>query len=300
MRTTGNPSVDAALQTLLASRQFYFADLYTFTLSNGSVQYVTSIDVPLTWDVVNQTATGAGAKIFTSTGLLLTRNKLTWERGISVDELDITVACRTATIGSLSWIAAAVNGGLDGAWCELDRLFLNPSIAGAGSLCLFYGPVTDVDPVSRTSMVIKVRDILDLLSQQWPINLVLPNCCWQLYGAGCTLAKASYGTWGTVASGSALTMCQTNLTQPDQYFNNGVITFTSGPLSGLFRTIQWYDNANGQVYPAVPFPSVPAAGVTFNIWPGCDHTLGAYGCGKFGNQANWRGFPYVPVPETSV
>jgi hypothetical protein len=32
-----------------------------------------------------------------------------------------------------------------------------------------------------------------------------------------------------------------------------------------------------------------------NNAPGCDHTTGAAGCGKFNNVANFGGFPYIPT-----
>lgn len=38
----------------------------------------------------------------------------------------------------------------------------------------------------------------------------------------------------------------------------------------------------------------------FTAYPGCDKTNGSGGCAKFANTARFKGFPFVPVPETAV
>jgi hypothetical protein len=60
------------------------------------------------------------------------------------------------------------------------------------------------------------------------------------------------------------------------------------------------DSAPGTVSLIAPFPTAPASGDAFQIYPGCDKTLDANGCAKFANTARFRGFPYVPSPETAV
>ena len=48
-----------------------------------------------------------------------------------------------------------------------------------------------------------------------------------------------------------------------------------------------------------PLQSVPAAGDSFTVYFGCDHTPGT--CqSKFNNLANFRGFPYVPPPQMAI
>ena len=47
----------------------------------------------------------------------------------------------------------------------------------------------------------------------------------------------------------------------------------------------------------MPLPNVPAVGDTFSVFPGCDKTKTTC-AGKFSNIARFRGFPFVPVPET--
>lgn len=47
-----------------------------------------------------------------------------------------------------------------------------------------------------------------------------------------------------------------------------------------------------------PLPALPAPGDTFTAYQGCDYTLAT--CrSKFANEANFRGFPFVPAPEAA-
>ena len=48
----------------------------------------------------------------------------------------------------------------------------------------------------------------------------------------------------------------------------------------------------------IALPAAPSAGDTFTCYPGCDRAL--LTCtNKFGNQVNFRGYPYIPSPESA-
>jgi hypothetical protein len=89
------------------------ADLYTFTLIDGTVERYTSIDEDITWN----------GDVYYSKGLLLERSTITQKRGVEVDELEIDAKPVDATIGGIGWLAAVRNGALDGAQVKLQRLF---------------------------------------------------------------------------------------------------------------------------------------------------------------------------------
>ena len=75
------------------------------------------------------------------------------------------------------------------------------------------------------------------------------------------------------------------------WFNDGVITFTSGALNGKGYEIKTWDGTTLKLY--LPMPVQPAASDTFTIEPGCDHTTGD--CqNKFANIVNFRGEPFIP------
>jgi uncharacterized phage protein (TIGR02218 family) len=47
-----------------------------------------------------------------------------------------------------------------------------------------------------------------------------------------------------------------------------------------------------------PLPLVPSAGDAFTAYPGCDKTQ-ATCTTKFANLGAFRGFPFIPQPETA-
>lgn len=82
------------------------------------------------------------------------------------------------------------------------------------------------------------------------------------------------------------------------YFSQGVITFTSGPDSGLSRWVTQYFGG-GQLTVVPGLPSAPVTGNTFTIVSGCDKQASTC-IGKFRNLIHFGGFPYVPNPEQGL
>jgi uncharacterized phage protein (TIGR02218 family) len=283
MRTASAPLI----AFLASATEFLMADLYTITLADGTISRYANVDIDI----------GFGGYTYSSKGLLLTRGPITIVRGLEVDILKVTVVPTTALIGGIPWLQAAVNGALDGASVMLKRLFLSDPETPVDVITLFLGNVSDIDPAGRTSMEINVASLLERLGSQWPYNTYQPQCGWVVYGGGCGLTRASWTVAGTVAAGSTASLINTTLAQASGYFDRGVIAFTSGACTGSRRTIKSY--ASGAVSVALPLPAVPSAGDTFTIYPGCDHSLDTC-TNKFSNEANFRGFPFVPVPEEGI
>ena len=86
----------------------------------------------------------------------------------------------------------------------------------------------------------------------------------------------------------------------DNYFNLGVVVAQTA--TGFERrAVQDFAVAGGIGYitVAIPFSGAPVGGSTFTIYPGCDrsHTT----CnGRFSNLSHYRGYPYVPRPESGA
>lgn len=79
------------------------------------------------------------------------------------------------------------------------------------------------------------------------------------------------------------------------YFNQGVITFTSGANNGVEASVIGYEG-DGTVHLLVSLPAIPAASDTFSIVPGCDKQLVT--CAeKFNNLIHIACTPFVPTPE---
>lgn len=82
------------------------------------------------------------------------------------------------------------------------------------------------------------------------------------------------------------------------YFDDGVMTMTSGASSGFSREIKSY--VPGQFSQQLPFPFGVEVGDTYSATPGCSKDLFT-GCrDKFDNVVNFRGFPYLPGTDKIV
>lgn len=66
----------------------------------------------------------------------------------------------------------------------------------------------------------------------------------------------------------------------------------------LKRTVKSYDPASGFTF-VLPLPVAPSAGDTISMFAGCDKTLATCRA-KFNNAGRFRGYPWVPNPETAA
>lgn len=280
----GNTTLNNLLNT---SRQIYMADLYTVTTVAGAIYRYTSADTGLT----------VGGNVFLSS-LKIKRGRIRRAVGLEVDTLDITVyPAASDLIGGTPFLTALRTGALDGATLLLERAYMATwGDTSPGTLIQFIGRVSE-SRFGRTEAKIKIKSDLELLNIQMPHNLYQPGCVHSLYDSGCGLVKASYGAASAVLAGSTASMLLCGLTQAAAYFDQGTITCNSGANSGVTRTVKSY--TPGVVNLSYPLPIAPSVSDAFTAYPGCDKTQ-ATCTGKFNNVVNFRGFPYVPVPETAL
>lgn len=277
---------------LNSSTQFVMADLFTFTLASGIVLRYTSADIDIPY---------AGS-IYSARGPLFKRGQVRTVLGLEVDTLDITVYASvnddTHLLSGLPFIPAALQGALDGASVELRRAFMSDwSQPPVGAVVLFSGRVSDMSG-KRSELNFNVKSDLELLNTKLPRNIYQAGCLHTLYDTGCGASKTSRLVSASVASSEgAGRLINTYLPHPTGWFDQGVLTFTSGPNAGVQRTVKSF---NGGVFHfALPLPNTSVAGDGFQVYPGCDKTQGT--CqSKFNNLARFRGFPYVPAPETTT
>jgi uncharacterized phage protein (TIGR02218 family) len=209
-----------------------------------------------------------------------------------------------ATVLGSPFLSAVLAGIFDGAELTLERAFMPQyGDTSAGTVIMFVGRVAEID-CGRSLATFTVNSHLELLNLNLPRNLWQAGCVNILGDAACGVNLASYAMSGAAASGSSASAVLAALIQATGYFDQGKIAFTSGANAGLSRGIKtWVAGSGGTpgtVALIAPCPTAPAAGDAFQITPGCDKTLDANGCAKFANIARFRGFPYVPAPETAV
>jgi len=288
-------AASAGLISLLNSgQQLQVADLYTLTLYDGTVLRYTSADLDIT----------VGGNTYSSTGPKAKRGKTSQKIGLQVDSLTLEVyPAQTDLVKGLPFLAFATAGGLDGAYFALDYCFMGPAGWGdtsLGTLPWFMGRVSETD-VSRTSCTLKINSDVELLSQMLPRNVYQDGCVHTLYDSGCTLIKATYTVSGTTAVSSTQSLVYASgFAQATGYFDLGVLTFTSGANNGSTHAIKTYTTGSpGSFLLNYPLSNAPAAGDTFTVYPGCDK-LQTTCTSKYNNLANFRGYPYIPVPEASM
>jgi uncharacterized phage protein (TIGR02218 family) len=149
-------------------------------------------------------------------------------------------------------------------------------------------------------MEFTVNSFSELLNLDFPRNVYESGCPFVLYGAGCCVNKTGFTFNGTIASSpvpNTFAVTVSGVGQADHYFDNGVLLFGSGVLSGLTMTVKsWIGNV---LTPFIPLPSAPAPGDTITLFAGCDRTYPTC-VSKFANGAHFGGQPFIPIPDTML
>lgn len=292
--------ISSALRALLSgTNRIWTCDLYSITLLTGQVLRYNSTDIDVPWS--------GNTWLGTKPGLVMERSKMKQTVGVSVDQLQVDCyPSDDVVIGSNRFLDLAINGGLDGAILQLDRAYA-PDLAATGVPVItgiipkrFYGRIGELT-ASASKVTMMVKSDLELLNVQMPRVVYQPPCSHSLYDAGCTLAKSAFTSSGTITASSSLTNFTTSgLTAANGYYNLGVLIFETGPNAGLSRYIQTYQLSAGAIKILFPLPVDPQPGDTFTIYPGCDKTFAMCSSSKFSNDQNFRGFEFVPNPETAL
>ncbi len=291
-------SASAATLAILATGQYRYAELYDFTLTDGSHVYLTTSDANLTVGVTTY-----------DSRILIRRQSLTQKIGLEAQTLELDMWPREIDVGAPSFAGftlqvAAQIGVLDYARVLFSKLFLSSwSDTSPGAVTWFSGVVNNVT-AGRNNVRVVIDDDLAQLNVAMPKNIVQSGCIYTTYDTGCGLNVASFTVSGAVSGTPTKTAFNTSLTQVNGYFDLGILTFTSGPNSGLQVLVKSYLNASGAIRLVKPLATAPAAGNTFTIYPMCKKTQAACANNNtalgpaFNNLGRFRGAPYVPVPET--
>lgn len=296
-------SASAATLALLSSGFYALEELYDITLPSGQVYHFTNGQVTRTASIYSP----AAGPFTYQTGLTIKRGTITNKCGSQGGNMKLTISPQADSpnapvlINGYPFLQACRLGFFDGATIQMSKLFMDPNTfdTSPGAVGWFKGSAQDVQ-AGRLSAQITVDDYLALLgNQQMPRQLFGVGCFHQVYDAGCTLLKSAFTVAGHVTSVTDGAHFGSNLTQADDYFDLGVITFTSGVNNGFGASVSSYKNASGALVLRLPFPTPPAVGDTFSIYPGCD--LQQSTCSsKFNNLPHFSGQPYIPEASTVV
>jgi uncharacterized phage protein (TIGR02218 family) len=273
---------------LQTATEIRMADLYTITLKSGTVLRYT------TWDA-NLLVLG---NMFLTGPPHISRSAIEEKTGMDVATLDLTIESSLSdTLNGAPVLQAIGQGLFDGADFRIDRLFMDSNSAQIGMVARFSGFIGQVDELTRNSAKIIVNAATAYLNMQLPSIILQPGCTNTLFDPRCGLSKATFAANLVVQAGSSVNKIITTSVQPDTYFDNGQLVFTSGANNGMVKAVRQF--TGGVIYFNSPLPFAPNTGDSFTAYPGCDKTQ-ATCTGKFNNLANFEGFPYVPAPETAI
>lgn len=274
----------------LNSREpFLRANLLTLTLASGTVVRLTDYDVPVV---------SANLGTFNHQGPLFKRSNLTHRKGVEVDSMTLTVTPDPADLlGPTPWLRSIRAGALDYATVQLDIAIFEvatPTVL-KGTFNFFYGKVADIPETGAMGARIECKSELSRLGILMPRNVVQPGCLNTLFDVACGLAEASFRSTGTVTAINPDGSLDTTLVNATGTLDEGRLVITSGDNSNVVRKIK--RNVSGDLYLFAPFVFPITPGTTIRVNPGCPKTKDVCNS-RFGNQNRFRGFPYVPTPET--
>jgi uncharacterized phage protein (TIGR02218 family) len=280
----------AARAWLEATHDLCYADLYDFTLADGTVWRFTSADVPLAW----------AGNTYRSAGLVIKRGAFSSALGVQVQTLALTVTPDRSDATLAGFVDAIDYTTLRGARVTWRGWYGDTWAAPQFTVLEFAGRVTGVEDDVDTR--ITCSSDLILLDVSMPRNIYQSDCSLEVYSAQCTVSRAAFTESATVLAGSSQTqILLAGPVRPASYFTRGGVQFTTGPLAGTKASIRAHLAGGGGpvLVLSVPLPAAPTAGTLVQIWPGCDKTQAT--CTEtFGNLPHFRGYPYVPTPETAA
>ncbi len=279
-------------EMLQSGADVFMVEVFTLTLVGGTIVRWASSDIEINF---------AGRTWLP--GPIIERDAITTTIGIEVTDCGVTLhADDSVTILSMPLLHAARRGVLDGASLLIERAFTDsPGNPIKGCVHLFEGRVGDLE-INGTSLKLTVKLFTELLDTQVPVDVYQETCLHTLYSPhsddkpGCGLNKAANGITLTVGAGSTRSNLVCGVTGSGSY-DLGELIFSSGVNSGIRRSVKTH--TTGNLLLSFPLEDAPAVGDSFTVYKGCNKTKETCSA-KFSNVVHFRGFPYVPQPETAV
>jgi uncharacterized phage protein (TIGR02218 family) len=272
-------------------RQLRVAEIYRFTLADGSTLACTSYDTDLT----------VGGVLYYA--VPIRRETIRYQANLEVDRVGITMALTGLMIGGVEQNIPSLLRANMFRNANVKIYVVDPTQIGTiDPYLLWDGYVTGDITYNSGLLSLKCGSILDRLSDKFPKVLYTEFCQHRLYskaraGASYTLCEVDEASWthnNTVEAGAGSTMWQVFSTLflysnfAEGYFDQG--KFYIGAYSASIRY-----HGDGYVLLLTPLPAIPADGATISVSPGCDRTS-ATCISKFNNLTHFFGFEFIPKP----
>lgn len=258
-------TASVALQNYLNSAEkLIFADLWTITLRSGVVKRYTTADVDISY----------GGNTYSARLCLISGATYRLVRGLEVDTAEVTLSPMNGeNINGVDFIRAAKDGVFDRAIVSRDRLFMPTwGDTSLGTINLFLGEFGEIK-TSMNKVVTSLKSMPYLLNVMMPRRQYAASCPFTFGDSKCGINRALHTYSSSALAGSTTKSIRCGLTQSYNYFNLGVLTFTSGKNAGLSRSVKQWSAQNATLTSG--FPYAPEAGDTFTISRGCSKAISA-------------------------
>lgn len=270
------------------------ADLFTINLVSGTIYRFTSYSQSLLF---------SGNTFLAIPLPILNRDQWNVTNTMEIPQLTVEIYDNTlAGFGGspLSLRTQIHNGLFDGGTLSLERLFMPTpgDTVTYGTIPIFKGDI-GAATLSAGKVTIKVRGKNSRLSVNAPINVYQPGCIHTFCDAGCTLSSATFTTTHAVASAPSASVIQVNTLPGAGQVKGGTLTMTSGTAAGQSANIIDANLSTFFLTLSRPFYSTPVNGDTCTIFTGCDKTIATCNT-TYANLVNFRGFPFIPPPNTTA
>jgi len=216
-------------------------------------------------------------------GLLV--SDLETHAGFAVDNLELT----TLDDGSLF----KQNEVFGGVWrnCKFWIYRFNFQNVSDGLETLFVGTLGDIT-MQLGAVKVELRG-LQAAFQQSIGAIVSASCRARLGDALCRVDLAPLTATGMITSGTSRRIFDVlAFNQPQDYFTEGMVTFTSGACKGMSAKVKFSDG--NQLELQLPLPSDLTAGDTLVAIPGCRKRYLEDCTQRFNNALNFQGEPHLP------
>ena len=234
--------------------------------------------------------------------LIIKRGTTRTTIGVEVSECEVTITGDDPLQLPVPPAEFARKGGFDGAIVEIRRDFAASwEDSSCGSLNMFLGSVGET-AITGTEVRISLKSMIELLNVQMPRNVYQAGCLHTLYSSpGCNVIAADYTFSVAVTSGSTLFVVVASTPEATGYYDLGTIECLEGLNIGEKRTIKNYvlDGSDGRFRVAIPWPYIPEVDDVYEVKPGCDKQHVTCNL-KFDNLDNFRGYPVIPAPESTM
>ena len=210
---------------------------------------------------------------------------------LGVDNLEVQ-----SVLDSASITEADIQAGL---WdfATVEIMLVNYLSLADGHMMLRKGWMGNVK-TGRSEFVAELRGMMQPL-QQTIGRLYLPACDAALGDVRCGVTLGTYTVTGSVTTAtSSRVFTDTARTEPDGYFDGGLITWTSGDNDTYQMEVK-SSTAAGVITLQQGMPNDTTIGDTYSLSAGCDKTLATCKA-KFSNVVNFRGFPHVPGTDKMI